>query len=168
MRRVSTSCASAIGAVTRRIGSSGKNTVPSGMACTSPLKRSVSSEARKCRAEAPGRRQPFQLLGGEVQLLQKFQRLFEPRRQQETAARAQPAHEELEHGGLFHAGVVITLQHGELIEIGQQDAAGEIHAARPSSVMNCAPRLAISASARCPSPGRTSTARIASARTNTS
>jgi hypothetical protein len=39
--RGSTSWASAIGAVTRMIGSSGKKIVPSGIACTSPVKRSV-------------------------------------------------------------------------------------------------------------------------------
>ena len=38
--RVSTSCASGSGAVTRRIGSSAKTGVPSGMAWTSPVKRS--------------------------------------------------------------------------------------------------------------------------------
>src|SRR5262249_28832198 len=37
--RVSTSWACGNAAVTRRIGSSAKNTVPSGMACTSPVKR---------------------------------------------------------------------------------------------------------------------------------
>ena len=47
MSRVSASCAMAIGAVTRRIGSLGKNTVPSGMAWTSPAKRSAASESRK-------------------------------------------------------------------------------------------------------------------------
>ena len=36
-----TNCACGSGAVTRRIGSLAKNTVPSGMACTSPLNRNV-------------------------------------------------------------------------------------------------------------------------------
>ena len=40
MSLVSINCASGSGAVMRRIGSSAKNTVPSGIACTSPVKRS--------------------------------------------------------------------------------------------------------------------------------
>jgi hypothetical protein len=51
---VSTSCACGSGAATRRIGSSGKNGVPSGIASTSPVKRSARSQSMK-RASNPGR-----------------------------------------------------------------------------------------------------------------
>src|ERR1039458_5913906 len=44
--RLSTSCASRIGAVTRRIGSSAKHGVPSGIACSEPLKRTPAMWSR--------------------------------------------------------------------------------------------------------------------------
>src|SRR3990167_4769906 len=111
-----------------------------------------------------------------MQSLEEFQRLFESRRHQEAAAGAQLAHEELEHRDLLHAGIVIALHHRELVEIGEQRAVRGVprkvqwwvHAAISSTVMRCAPRLIISSSARCPSPGRTSTARIASISSSTS
>ncbi len=44
---VSAICASITGAVTRKIGSPGKNTVPSGMAQTSPEKRNLARYSKK-------------------------------------------------------------------------------------------------------------------------
>ncbi len=52
MSRLSASCASGMGAVTRRMGSWGKNTVPSGIAWTSPVKRK-SRKVSKNRAVKP-------------------------------------------------------------------------------------------------------------------
>ena len=75
----------------------GKNTVPSGMACTSPVKRRSGSESTKRLVKAPAAGQPVQLLGGEAQVFEKIQHLFQPRRHQEIAPGRQLAHEELEH-----------------------------------------------------------------------
>lgn len=53
--RVSSHCACAIGATTRSTGSAAKNTVPSGIAHTSPLKRIARSHCAKPGANRPER-----------------------------------------------------------------------------------------------------------------
>jgi len=122
----------------------------------------VFQRSQECRAESPGRRQPFQFILVEACLHEEFQRLLEPGRDEKFASRPQPADEELEHRGLLHAVVVIALQHGELVEVGEEDTAGGVHGDRLASVMGCAPSSTISSTARRPSPGCTSTARMAS------
>ena len=51
--RVSTSCASGSGAITRNRGSSGKHTVPSRMASTSPVNRRVERRSTKASSNRP-------------------------------------------------------------------------------------------------------------------
>jgi len=87
MIRLSTNWASGSGAVTRRIGSPAKNTLPSGMASTSPVKRnssrrrSASDRKRRCpRAIAVRRTEP--------QPLEVVECLLESRGQQEARAAA--------------------------------------------------------------------------------
>ena len=59
MRRVSTSCAMDKGAVTRKTGSFGKNTIPSGIACTAPVKRRCNEYSMRSLANRPpGRKTP--------------------------------------------------------------------------------------------------------------
>jgi hypothetical protein len=62
-----------------------------------------------------------------MQMREEIERLFEACRQQETAPGRESAHEEFEYGRLFHAAVEIRLQHGELVEIGQQRAGFDGH-----------------------------------------
>ena len=97
MSRDSTSWASGSGAVTRRMGSSGKNTVPSGIACTSPVKRSFGEMRRAILAETAAALQPLDFLRREAQVLQELERLLQPRRYHEIALRRQLPHEELEY-----------------------------------------------------------------------
>ena len=56
-----------------------------------------------------------------------LERLLESGRDQETASRRQPAHEQLEHRGLGLAALEIGLQHVELVEIGEQRIPRRIH-----------------------------------------
>jgi hypothetical protein len=113
-------------------------------------------------AEATGRRQPFQVRRSKAHLLEKHQHLLQSCRKQKAASRAQPAREKLEYGAVVHCGIVIALHEGELMAVGQQNADAGIHAASPPTTMACAPSFAISSSARSPSPGSISLARIAS------
>ena len=73
--------------------------------------------------------QPVDLVIGELQALEKVERLLEPRGHQEASARRKPAHEELEHGRIRLAMVQIGLEHVQLIQIGQQRACRGIHEA---------------------------------------
>ena len=63
---------------------------------------------------------PFEFLGTKAQAFQKIQRLLEPGCQQEVALRGKLADEKLEHCGLTHAPRKISVQHGELVEVGEQ------------------------------------------------
>lgn len=59
MRRVSTSCATDKGAVTRKTDSFGKNTIPSCIACTAPVKRRCNEYSmRSLENRPPGRKTP--------------------------------------------------------------------------------------------------------------
>ena len=121
MSRVSTSCACGIGAVTRRIGSSAKNTraFRHGMDVAGEAKvgevRSSNPSPNRPRA-----REPVDLVGGEAQVLEEVERLFEAGGHQEAAPRRQPADEEFEHRRLGLAMVQVGLDHVELVEVGQQ------------------------------------------------
>ena len=70
--------------------------------------------------------QPIEFVAGEMQVFQEFERLLESRRHQEIAHARKLAHVELERGGLRHAAVEIRLQHGELIEVGEQGARARV------------------------------------------
>jgi hypothetical protein len=72
--------------------------------------------------EMLARRQPVQLGLRKARLLQEPDGLLQPRRHQKPAPFRQPAHEKLEHRRLRHAMLQIGLQHGELIEVGKQQA----------------------------------------------
>ena len=83
------------------------------------------------RTEAPGRLEPGELLVGEAQPRQELEHGIEPRGHQELAPGWQGADEELEHRGLGLAMVQVSLDHVELIEIGQQRRDCVIHRAAP-------------------------------------
>ena len=122
MRRASTSCASGSGAVTRKMGSLAKNNVPSGMAWTSPVKRKLGKIVERGGAEPAGALQPVDLVCGEAQLLEEFERLLEPRGNQKAAPGRQLAHEQLEDRRLGLAIGQIGLDHIELVEVGEEGA----------------------------------------------
>ena len=63
---------------------------------------------------------PLQFLGTKAQPLQVFDRLFQSRRHHEVAVGRELPDEEFEHGGLAHAAHVVGVQHGELVEIGEE------------------------------------------------
>src|SRR5207247_11059611 len=107
---------------------------------------------------------PVQIPRRQAQILQIAQRLLEAGRHQEPATRRQLAYEELEDRRVLHALLKISLQHGELVEIGQERARRLAHAARFSNRIGTAPRLIISSSAFLPSSGFRFTARIPSMR----
>lgn len=85
-------------------------------------------------AEAAAAGQPVELRVGEAQALEVVEHLLEAGRDEEVAALRHLAHEELEHRGPVHAAVEIGLQHGELVEIGEQRARR--HAAIPAKSMS--------------------------------
>src|SRR5262245_40339200 len=66
--------------------------------------------------------EPGNVVVGEVQTFEEIERLLKPRRKQEAAAGGQPAHEELEHRGPGIVMIQISLQHVELVKVGQQRA----------------------------------------------
>lgn len=59
-----------------------------------------------------------------MQLLKIVQYLLQACRHQKAAVFGQPSDKEFEHGSFLHVLPVVALQHGQLIEIGQQGAAG--------------------------------------------
>ena len=120
IRRVSTSWACGNGAMTRRIGSSGKNTVPSGNASTSPVKRSPARYSRSRSGNASNARSAAMSSLGEGQIFEIVERLLQAGRHQEAAVRRQLAHEQLENRRIGQPVVEIGRQHVELIKIGQQ------------------------------------------------
>ena len=125
--RVSTSCASGSGATTRTMGSLAKNTVPSGMRPTSPVKRRLASWSMKLRLKRFWRREPLELFGRE-RAGPRDTRPPAPgrRRRRSCVLGRQPAEEQLEHRGIRHAALVVGLQHGELVQIGEQRARAGI------------------------------------------
>ena len=129
--RLSTTCACDIGAVMRRMGSLTKNTVPSGSACTSPVKRSRRARPETAAKTAMGA-QPRELVLGHAELFEVVEHLLQSGGDQKIAPRRQRAHEEFEHCGVGHALVEIGLQHRKLIQIGQQRALALAHGARSS------------------------------------
>lgn len=72
-------------------------------------------------------RQEFELRCGEAQLTDELQRLLKTGGDEETARRRQPAHEELEYGGLLHALLEIGMRHGELVEVCEQRAGHRLN-----------------------------------------
>ncbi len=67
-----------------------------------------------------------------AELLKVAKYLLESGGEEKVAPARQCAHEELEHRALVHALVEIGLQHGELVQIGQQRALALAHGARSS------------------------------------
>ncbi len=119
MIRLSTSCASGSGAVMRSIGSCGKNMQPSGMAWTSPVKRSCLTSVVKLSLNFPLADSHASSASEKCSEAQEIEHLFQARGNEKIALRWQSAHEKLEHGGLTHAATKIDVQHGELIKISQ-------------------------------------------------
>ncbi|OIQ74721.1 hypothetical protein GALL_436230 [mine drainage metagenome] len=104
--------------------------------------------------------QPVEFGAVEAQLLEHFQHLLEPGREQEIAPRGKAAHEELEHRGVVHAGRVVGLQHRQLVQVGEQHGRGArrhrggSHSAAPASRIArsaCAPATSSSAAIESPS-----------------
>ena len=78
-------------------------------------------------AKASGALEPVDFRRREAQRLQIIERILEPCRQQETAPRRQPPHEEFEHGLLVLATIQIGLDHVEFVEIGGERAGEGCH-----------------------------------------
>src|SRR2546430_1002129 len=133
----------------------------------------VAPGAGKCQkfhqrwAETTALCDPLPLPPREAQNLPKSQPLPQAGRPQEPATRRQLAHEELEDRRVLHALLEIPLQHGELVEIGQERARRPAHAARFSNRIGTASRRIISSSALRPSSGFRFTARTPSMRRQT-
>jgi hypothetical protein len=122
MIRVSISCACGSGAVMRRIGSSGKNIVPSGEAQRDEI-------IDHSLAEAATLGEPVDLVVREMQILQKLEHLLKPSGNEKAATRRQPPHEELEHRRSCLAMIQVGLHHVELVEIGEQRRRRVVHSA---------------------------------------
>ena len=123
MSRVSTSCASGNGAITCRIGSSAKNTVPSGMAFTSPVKRRVLEPAQEARTGNVCVCASHSISSTEKrQFFKMGERLIESRGDKKIALSWEPANEELKDRRLMHSVLPVGLQHGELVSVSQQRA----------------------------------------------
>ena len=116
--------------------------------------------------KAPAVGEPLQLIGGKAQAFEIVEGLFQTRRHQEIAAGRQLAHKELEDRRVRHALVEIGLEHGELIEIGEQSAL--VRTGHLQSPKATAPAARMVAMARAPSPGWTSTARTPAVSSRTS
>ena len=127
--RVSTSCACGSGAVMRISGSLGKQTVPSGIACTSPVKRKARKIIEQIVAEAAGAFEPVDVGRRKAQRLEIVERVVEPGGEQKAAPRRQPPHEEFEHRLLVLAAVQIGLDHVEFVEVGGERAGQGRHQA---------------------------------------
>ena len=74
---------------------------------------------------------PVELFRAEGEPLGEVERLLEPRGNEEVASRRQLAHEQLEDGRLRHFALVIRLQHGELVQVGEQRARQRDHRFEP-------------------------------------
>ena len=87
---------------------------------------------REFRRKKPAARDPLELLWPEARLLQKIEGLLEAGRHHEVAVLRQLADEELEDRGRFHALAIVRMQHGELVEIGQERRTQRVHHASSS------------------------------------
>ena len=117
----------------------------------------------KVPAEAPAFSHPIEFFPGEAQVFEELQHLLEPGRHQKIAVPRQPPDKKLEDGDIVHPLREVRLQHGELVEVGEQGTfPGFDHVPRAARVMGFAPRCCISASALGPSSGFILTARMAS------
>ncbi len=91
----------------------------------------IASEAKvgeivdQARFEALRRLQVADVFVREAKPLEEVEQLFEPGRQQEIAGLRQASREELENRFVVHPAVDVGVQHGELVEIGQQTAVAE-------------------------------------------
>ena len=108
------------------IGSSAKTRCPPAGRATSPVKRRVASVVDEVAREAAAPPASRSSASRKRAFSRNSDRLLQPRRHQETAPAGQLAHEELEHRGLRHAVLQIGLQHGELVEVGEQQAAAGV------------------------------------------
>ena len=94
-----------------------------------PGKAQAGEAVGEIAAEDARARDPLELLVGEAQSFDEIERLLESRRHEEIALGRQLAREELEHRGLGHAALEVRLQHGELVQIGEQGAGQRVHGA---------------------------------------
>src|SRR5262249_7214963 len=112
------------------------------------------------------------LLFRKSQPFEERQRLLEAGGYHEVPTGRQLPNEQLEGRRLPQAAGEVTVEHRELVEIRKKSFRIGLHGRAPASSSSPsswirAPRWIISASARAPSPGCTSTARMASVRTVT-
>jgi hypothetical protein len=117
--RLSTSCASAMGAVTRRTGSSAKNGVPSGSACDVAREAPAGQPLQEGRVEASTGGEPLDLRSGESRLLEEVERLLEASGDQEAPLVRQAPHEELEDRLPGEAARVVGGEHRQLVVVGE-------------------------------------------------
>ena len=72
-----------------------------------------------------------EILLGEPDVLEEPEARLEPRRDQEAAARREPAHEEAERGGVGHPAAQVARRHVQLVEVGRQRARHRSFLAEP-------------------------------------
>ena len=90
-------------------------------------KAEIGQRGDEIGAESPGAGQPVQFRRLKAQVLQIIQRLFQTGGEQKATLLRQAAHEQLEHSRFMHALGVVSLEHGELIQVGQQHAVSRVH-----------------------------------------
>src|SRR5690606_215689 len=135
----------------------------------------VSGEAQRAQVldvrglERHRARQVLELPFIEAQRLEVVERLREPCRDQERAPRGQPPNEELERGRRVHPPREVRAEHRQLVQIREERlVAHDGSGASGPSESTVAPSSFISAIARAPSPGWTSTGRTADSSSTTS
>ena len=126
MRRVSTSWASGRGAVTRKMGSFGKEDGPLGHRVNVAREPQLCQVVEQAPAEASGPVEPVEIVRGEATAFRGIAAPAPARRDQETPPRRKLPHEELEDGRFRLAMIQISLDHVELVEIGQKGLAAPI------------------------------------------
>ena len=78
-------------------------------------------------SEASALPEPVELLGREAQAFEKIERLLEPDSDEEPALGRKLAHEELEHRGPPLPMIQVSLDHVELVEVGEERARSRVH-----------------------------------------
>jgi hypothetical protein len=93
----------------------------------------------KVVVKSPGALEPIDVGGREAKILKKIERLMQSGGEQEAAPRRQAADEEFEHCRIGVAMIQISLDHVDLIKIGQQRTDGGFQCGSPFSVTMISP-----------------------------
>src|SRR5438309_1158496 len=57
---------------------------------------------------------------GEIQIFEVLQNVFETASNEIVPRRRQASNEQIKNGGFGHPGIEVSLEHGQLVEVGQQ------------------------------------------------